>query len=121
MAGVLGRLSRRGMFVMLAAAPMAVSALDPVPCPQGTACDDLPIVILRIINYVLALVGVIALAFIIYGGFTYITSGGNEDRVESAKGMIVNAVIGVVVIGIAAALVNFVVRAVGGGVPAGVV
>lgn len=89
--------------------------------PPGTAQGDLAQVILRIINYVLAIVGVIALAYLVYGGFMYITSAGNEDKVEAAKTIIVNAVIGVVVIGVAAAIVNFVIRGVGGVVPAGAI
>jgi len=91
------------------------------PVPPGTAQGDLASVILRIINYVLAIVGVVALAYLIYGGFRYITSGGNEDTIEEAKKIIINAVIGIVVIGVAAALVNFVVKAVGGAVPAGAI
>lgn len=78
---------------------------------QGYAppARNLPATILGIINYVLILVGVLALAYLVYGGFRYITSRGDEGEVESAKGIITNAVIGIVVIGIAAALVNFVI------------
>lgn len=73
---------------------------------------DLPATILGIINFVLILVGILALAFLVYGGFRYITSRGEDDEVEAAKNIITNAVIGIVVIGIAAALVNFVVGAI---------
>ncbi|TSC71942.1 MAG: membrane protein of unknown function [Parcubacteria group bacterium Gr01-1014_38] len=81
---------------------------------QGYAppARDLPGTILGIINFVLVLVGVLALAYLVYGGFRYITSRGEESEVEAAKGMITNAVIGIVVIGIAAALVNFVIGAI---------
>ncbi len=99
----------------------AQGGLVGVPPPPGTAQGDLATVVLRIINYVLAIVGVIALAYFVYGGFRYITSAGNEDRVEEAKGVIVNAVIGIIVIGVAAAAVNFVIRGVGGAVPAGAI
>lgn len=72
---------------------------------------DLPGTILGIVNFVLILVGILALAFLVYGGFLYITSRGDEDQVATAKSIIVNAVIGIIVIGVAAALVNFVVNA----------
>lgn len=75
--------------------------------PQG----DLPTTIIRIINWTLVLVGVLALAFIVYAGFLYITSRGDEGQVERAKNIIVNAVIGIVIIGVAAVLVNFVIDA----------
>lgn len=73
---------------------------------------DLPATILGIINILLILVGILALASLVYGGFRYITSRGEDDEVELAKNIITNAVIGIVVIGIAAALVNFVIGAV---------
>lgn len=78
---------------------------------EGTQ-EPLPRVILNIINFVLILVGVLALAYLVYGGFRYITSRGDETAVEEAKGIITNAVIGIVVIGIAAAVVNFVIQAI---------
>lgn len=99
----------------------AQGGLTGAPIPSGTARGDLASVILNIVNYVLAIVGVIALAYLVYGGFMYITSGGNEDRIDTAKRIILNAIIGIVVIGVAAALVNFVVRGVGGNVPAGAI
>lgn len=73
---------------------------------------NLPETILGIINFVLVLVGVLALAYLVYGGFRYITSRGEEGEIEKAKAILTNAVIGIVVIGIAAALVNFVIGAI---------
>lgn len=73
---------------------------------------DLPATILNIINFVLVLVGILALAYLVYGGFRYIASRGDETALEEAKGIITNAVIGIVVIGVAAAVVNFVIQAV---------
>lgn len=78
----------------------------------GPPARDLPNTILNVINFVLLLVGVLALAFLVYGGFLYITSHGEEDKVTEAKETITNAVIGIVVLGIAAAVVNFVIGAV---------
>jgi hypothetical protein len=60
------------------------------------------------------LVGVIALGYIVYGGFLYITAHGDSGQVDSAKTTIINAIIGIVIIGVAAALVNFVVTTVTG-------
>ncbi len=99
----------------------AMAQLTGTPTPPGTAQGDLASVILNIINYVLAIVGVIALAYLIFGGFKYITAGGNEDSVDDAKAIIRNAIIGIIVIGVAAAAVNFVIRGVGGNVPSGAI
>lgn len=109
------------LLALLPSIALAQGGVVGVPPPPGTAQGDLPEVILRLVNYVLAIVGVIALAYLVYGGFMYITSAGNEDKVESAKNIIINAVIGIVVIGVAAAVVNFVIRGIGGTVPAGAI
>lgn len=77
-----------------------------------TPLDEL---IFNIITYALILVGVIALGFLVYGGFLYITSHGDENQIDQAKKIITYAVIGIVVIGIAAALVNFVIEPFVGG------
>ena len=46
----------------------------------------------------MGIVGLIAVAFIIIGGFRYITSAGNEEAAEGGKKMITDAIIGLVVI-----------------------
>lgn len=43
-------------------------------------------------------VGLIAVFFIIWGGFQYITSGANEELAESGKKTLRNGIIGLVVI-----------------------
>lgn len=84
------------------------------PPDVGLSTTKLPEMILQLVNYVLILVGVLALAYFVYGGFLYITAHGESQQVEKAKGVIIYAVIGIVVIGLAAALVTFVVGSVGG-------
>ena len=54
--------------------------------------------ILKIINIALAVAGLVAVLFLIIGGFRYITSAGNEETAEQAKKIITNAIIGVVII-----------------------
>lgn len=73
---------------------------------------DLPLLIAQVVRTALLLVAVLALAVIVYGGFKYITSQGDTDQVETAKRTITYAVIGIVAIGLAYALVEFVIRAV---------
>ncbi len=63
--------------------------------PNETRFSDF---VMRIINIALAVAGLIAVLFLIIGGFRYITSAGNEETAESAKKIIINAIIGVVVI-----------------------
>ena len=51
-----------------------------------------------IIGTVLSFVGIIFLIMIIYGGFTWMISAGNEQKVYKAKKIIVNSIIGTVII-----------------------
>lgn len=55
-------------------------------------------IIMFIINIALAIAGLIAVFFLVIGGFRYITAAGNEDASEQAKKIILNAIIGIVVI-----------------------
>ncbi|MFA4833688.1 MAG: pilin [Patescibacteria group bacterium] len=62
----------------------------------------------RIINAILSVVGSLALMMFIYGGFTWMMAGGNSEKVEKGKGILVWATIGLIVIFTSYALVNFV-------------
>ncbi len=58
----------------------------------------------KIVNFILYFLGLIATIMVIYGGFLYITSGG--DDTEKAKKVLMYAAIGIVVVLISFALVN---------------
>lgn len=79
----------------------------------GGVPTDLGAAILAIVRTALLLVGVLALGFLVWGGFNYIVARGNEQQVEGAKTMITAAIIGIVIVGLSYAIVVFVFRAVG--------
>jgi Type IV secretion system pilin len=54
--------------------------------------------IANIVRIVLGLLGILFVILIIYAGVLWMTSAGNADQVEKARGIIVQAVIGLVVI-----------------------
>lgn len=60
--------------------------------------------VLTIVNYFLFFLGLIATVMIIYGGFLYITAGGEDT--EKAKKVLMYAAIGIIVVLISFALVN---------------
>ena len=68
--------------------------------------DDLKVIIGRIINYILGFSGTLALLMFIWGGFTWMTSGGAEAKIKSGKDTLIWATIGLVVIFSAYALVK---------------
>src|SRR3989338_296855 len=69
---------------------------------------DIRIIIAKIIRAAFGLLGIIALGFMLYGGFIYMTSGGNEDKVEQARKILINATIGLAIILSSLAIVQFV-------------
>ncbi len=54
------------------------------------------------------IVGAISVIMIIYGGFRYITSGGDSGKVGSAKNTIIYAIIGLIIVALAQLIVNLV-------------
>lgn len=67
---------------------------------QGTGLGTLglDVVVIEIIQFVLALLGLIAIAFIIYAGLLYLMSAGNADTLKKAKGVLQAAIIGLLII-----------------------
>lgn len=70
-------------------------------------------IVLNVIQIALGIVAYIALFFVIYGGFLFMTGGSNPSQVEKGKKTIFNAVIGLVVSIGAVAITNFVFGIVG--------
>ena len=64
----------------------------------------------NIINVILGVLGVILVVLVIYAGFLWMTSQGDKDKVTKAKGIIIQAVIGLVIIFAAYALSTFVIE-----------
>lgn len=60
------------------------------------------------INWFFGLAGVLFVVMFIYGGVKYMTSAGNEESSQEAKKLLLNAVIGLVVIGVAYAVASYV-------------
>jgi len=63
-----------------------------------------------VIKVVVSLLGVILACFLIYGGVLWMTSGGNEEQIKKAKGLINNAIIGLVIVVFAYAIAAFVIN-----------
>ena len=65
-------------------------------------------IVLNVVEMLLMAVGYVAVGFILYGGFMYLTSGGNAENVKKAKSAITGAVIGLVICLTAIIIVNFI-------------
>lgn len=85
-------------------------SVESVGSQLGLGTADLQSVVLNIIRWALGFVTLIAVAYIIYGGYLWLTAAGNEQRVEKAKQVILQAAIGLVIIILAWAIVLFAAR-----------
>ena len=68
----------------------------------------------QFINGFLSLFGALSFLMFVYGGFLWITSGGNSDKVKKGKDTIFWAIIAIVVIFSSYAIINFVFSTVSG-------
>jgi hypothetical protein len=70
--------------------------------------DDVPSLIGKIIQGALGIVGSLALLMFIAGGLTWMTSGGNEEKIKKGKQIIVWAVFGIITIFTSYSVLNLV-------------
>ncbi len=63
----------------------------------------------KLIGAILAFVGILFLIMMIYGGFKWMTSRGDATEAKTAKGILTNAVIGLIIISAAYLITNFIV------------
>ena len=68
--------------------------------------DEVRSIITKIIGYVLAMIGVILLVQIVFSGYSWMMSGGNEEKIKKAKDKIVSSIIGLAIIMVAYVLVS---------------
>lgn len=80
-----------------------------MPGDTGLFTGELSEALTNIINAALTLVGVIALGTMVYGGFRWMTAAGSEEQVGEAKRILTAGVIGLIIIIISWAIVNFVI------------
>ena len=92
---------------------------NPVTGAFGTGGDlslngvgESPVIIAQIIVLVwrllLALGGLAALAWLLYGGITWLTAGGSKEKLENTRDRIINAIIGIAILFSIFAFVNYI-------------
>ena len=79
---------------------------------------DLSGVASKIVNIFSIIVGIVAVIMIIYGGFRYITSGGDSGSVGNAKNTLIYAIVGLIIVALAQFIVHYVLNTTSGAVPA---
>lgn len=102
-----------GLMTLPAQAQNTITANDLLPDnfanATGLGQGDLDETIGSIIRAALGFLGVIAVVIILFGGFKWMTAGGNEEKVGEAKKLIIAGIIGLAIILSAYAIASFVI------------
>lgn len=84
--------------------------MDWTSCLQNgvATLSCIPIIFQNIINAALIFAGVAALFFILFAGIKYIRSGGEEEKIKSARETLTYAIIGLVIIILSFLIINII-------------
>ena len=78
-------------------------------CGTSDITSGLKTTAVTVVNILSIVVGIVAVIMIIYGGFRYITSGGESGNVQSAKNTLLFAIVGLVIVALAQVIVRWVI------------
>lgn len=84
------------------------SPSDNIGGSVGLGTANLKTVIVNVISLALSFVGLVSVVMIILGGFQWMVSAGNEERIARAKKTISGAIVGIIIVLLAWAIVTFV-------------
>jgi len=82
---------------------------------SNTPVKDLDTTITNIVNILSIVVGIVAVVMIILAGFRYVTSGGKQESIASAKNTIMYAIVGLIIVALAQTIARFVLQKSTGG------
>lgn len=85
----------------------------PPDATPNTPCNSFGYLLTFFIRQILLFAGVLAVLFVIIGGFQYITAGVNQELAETGKKTLTNAIIGLVIIILSYAIVTVINNALG--------
>lgn len=82
---------------------------DKNPCaPKLSSINDIWLVLLGVTDILLRVAILVAIVYVLIGGFKYITSEGNPDKTSTAKKTVIDGLIGMVIAIVAATVVAFI-------------
>ncbi len=74
----------------------------------GLVDTDIRTIIAKIIKAALGLLGIVAVCLVLYAGYLWMTAGGDDEKINSSKKILINASIGLIIILSAYSIVSFV-------------
>lgn len=97
-------------FSALPASAQVDTGLNQVGETVKLSAADPRVIATNIINIALGLVGIVLLVLVLYAGFLWMTSGGNEEQVSRAKRILTSSVIGLIIVLSSWAIARFVIE-----------
>jgi hypothetical protein len=93
----------------------AASLVESLHCGNAGDCqlNNFVFIAIWVWNWILGISGSLTLLFFIYGGFTFLISGGSSERVTKGKTILINSIIGLVIIFTSYMIVGFVLKNLG--------
>jgi Type IV secretion system pilin len=82
--------------------------------PSDKVPSDIPLIMLAVIDDLLRIAGIVAVAYVLIGAIQYIISQGSPDKTEQARSTIINALIGAAIATVAVVFIGFVGNQLGG-------
>lgn len=82
--------------------------------PMAGDPSDVPLVLLAVVDDLLRIAAIVALAFVIVGAFQLVSSQGNPEDASKARNTIINALLGMTFAVVSAGFVNFLGNRLGG-------
>jgi TRAP-type C4-dicarboxylate transport system permease small subunit len=84
------------MFVIpkLNAVNIDLGGITPAPGAPGSIGE----LVTNLLGVILPLLTILFVVIIVYGGFTYMTSAGDPKKLDQARGILTNAVIGIAIV-----------------------
>ncbi len=84
-----------------------------IPTAFGLGTNtDIRGAIVKIVQYILGFLGLIAILIVLYAGYLWMTAAGNEEKVSKARATLTAGLIGLVIILAAYALTQFVIQSI---------
>jgi len=76
--------------------------------------SDIPLVLVAVVDDLLRIAGIVAVAFVVYGAIQFIASQGNPEQTARAQSTVTNSLIGLAIAVVSVAFVSFLGSKLGG-------
>ncbi|MDP3964424.1 MAG: pilin [bacterium] len=67
-------------------------------CTGDCGADDFAVMFINLAQFFVGIAALIAMYYLVLGGFTLVVSGGSSEKIQAGKGMVVNALVGMFVV-----------------------